>query len=68
MPVDPIVIGTAECRDLDRSSKLEWLETNGLGGFASGTVSGANTRRYHGLLTASLRPPVERYLLLSKLE
>jgi predicted glycogen debranching enzyme len=44
------------------------LETNGLGGFASFTVSGANTRRYHGLLTAATKPPVGRYVLLSKLE
>ena len=37
----------------------DWLVTNGIGGFASGTVGGANTRRYHGLLVASLRPPLE---------
>ncbi|MGB6306841.1 MAG: amylo-alpha-1,6-glucosidase [Steroidobacteraceae bacterium] len=42
--------------------------TNGLGGFACGTVAGANTRRYHGFLAASLRPPVERYLLVAKIE
>lgn len=52
----------------ERISQTEWLETNGLGGFASSTIAGINTRRYHGLLTASLRPPVERYVLLSKLE
>jgi predicted glycogen debranching enzyme len=46
----------------------EWLETNGIGGFASGTVSGAHTRRYHGLLTAALHPPVGRTVLLSKME
>ncbi len=56
------------CTDYARSSKLEWLETNGTGGFAMGTVAGANTRRYHGLLVASLRPPVDRHVLLSKLE
>ena len=33
------------CQDLEQSSRLEWLETNGLGGFASGTVSGIHTRR-----------------------
>src|SRR5205823_4977066 len=55
-------------QDHARSSRLEWLETNGAGGFASGTVAGANTRRYHGLLVASLRPPVERHVLLSRLE
>jgi predicted glycogen debranching enzyme len=42
--------------------------TNGLGGFASGTVAGANTRRYHGFLVASLKPPVGRTLLVSKIE
>jgi len=46
---------------------LEWLVTNGLGGFASGTVAQANTRRYHGLLVAALRPPGCRVLTLSKL-
>ncbi len=46
----------------------EWLETNGLGGFAMSTVSGINTRRYHGLLTAALQPPTKRHLLLSKYE
>ncbi len=53
---------------LENLLQREWLETNGLGGFSCGSVAGANTRRYHGLLTASLHPPVERYLLLSKLE
>jgi len=56
------------CTDYARSSKLEWLQTNGTGAFAMGTVAGANTRRYHGLLVASLDPPVDRYVLLSKLE
>jgi predicted glycogen debranching enzyme len=46
----------------------EWLETNGIGGFSSSTISGLNTRRYHGLLTAATRPPVGRFVLLSKLE
>ncbi|MCC7105401.1 MAG: glycogen debranching enzyme family protein [Chloroflexi bacterium] len=46
----------------------EWLTTNGLGGYASGTVSGANTRRYHGLLIAALRPPDGRTTLLSHVE
>jgi glycogen debranching enzyme len=46
----------------------EWLETNGLGGFASSTMAGLNTRRYHGLLIAATKPPVGRMLLLSKLE
>ena len=56
------------CRDLNTSAKREWLETNGLGGFASSTVSGINTRRYHGLLVAATEPPVGRMVLLSKVE
>src|SRR5260370_15649232 len=56
------------CTDLDRARKLEWLETNGLGGFSSSTIVGLNTRRYHGLLTAATKPPVGRVVLLSKLE
>jgi len=56
------------CTDLQAGLSREWLETNGLGGFACGTIAGANTRRYHGLLTAALHPPGGRMLLLSKLE
>ncbi len=54
------------CRDFDRSSKLEWLETNGTGAFAMGSVAGVNTRRYHALLVASLKPPVERRVLFAR--
>jgi len=50
------------------SSSREWLVTNGLGGFAAGTVSGARTRRYHGLLIASLKPPVDRILTLAQID
>jgi predicted glycogen debranching enzyme len=49
------------------SDRLEWLVTNGVGGYASGTVSGALTRRYHGLLVAAFHPPLGRTLLLAKL-
>ncbi len=56
------------CGNLETASGLEWLETNGLGGFASSTIAGMNTRRYHGLLTAAAKPPARRMLLLSKLE
>jgi predicted glycogen debranching enzyme len=52
---DPVVAG-----------RLEWLVTNGIGGYASGTVAGMLSRRYHGLLIAALRPPVGRTLLVSK--
>jgi predicted glycogen debranching enzyme len=55
-------------RDLEAALRREWLETNGLGGFASSTIVGLNTRRYHGLLVAATKPPVGRLVLLSKLE
>ena len=48
--------------------RREWLVTNGLGGYASGTVAGVNTRRYHGLLVASMNPPVQRMVLLASVE
>ncbi|HTV48288.1 MAG TPA: amylo-alpha-1,6-glucosidase [Phycisphaerae bacterium] len=56
------------CTDLNASMTLEWLCTNGRGGFATGTVAGINTRKYHGYLVAAARPPVERYVLLSRVE
>ena len=54
--------------DLKEGIKKEWIITNGIGGFCSSTVIGANTRRYHGLLVAALNPPASRYLILSKLD
>jgi len=62
-----IQFGSDTISDLDQSLQLEWLETNGLGGFASSTVVGANTRRYHGLLVAATSPPRGRRVLLSRL-
>ncbi len=52
-------------RDFAQSSQLEWLLTNGRGGFAMGTASGANTRRYHGHLVAAIDPPAGRMVLLN---
>jgi predicted glycogen debranching enzyme len=46
----------------------EWLVTNGLGGYAAGTVAGVNTRRYHGLLVAAQRPPVGRTVLVAQVD
>ena len=63
-----ISIDRTICNDLQEAKKREWLETNGLGGFASSTLAGINTRRYHGLLMAATQPPTGRMLLLSKLE
>src|SRR5579863_2017404 len=56
------------CTNPSESFQREWLETNGLGGFSSSTVAGVNTRRYHGLLMAAIKPPTVRVLLLSKLD
>src|SRR6266705_4444700 len=63
-----IEIAQESCRNLETALSREWLETNGIGGFSSSTITGVNTRRYHGLLTAATKPPVGRLVLLSKLE
>jgi predicted glycogen debranching enzyme len=63
-----ILFGQDLCGNLEAASRREWLETNGIGGFASSTLPGINTRRYHGLLVAATKPPVGRLVLLSKLE
>ena len=54
------------CNDVTAGLHREWLVTNGLGGYASGSILGATTRSYHGLLVAALRPPVERFVLVAK--
>ena len=64
----PILLDRVVCRDFERSSRLEWLESNTTGGYAMGTVAGLNTRRYHGLLVSALDPPTMRYVMLSSLE
>lgn len=56
------------CGNHESATAREWLVTNGIGGYASGTVSGVLTRRYHGLLIAALKPPLDRKLLLTKLD
>ncbi len=60
--------GREVCGILDVAEKREWLVTNGIGGYASGTIANMLTRRYHGLLMAALKPPLGRTLLLSKLD
>jgi predicted glycogen debranching enzyme len=62
-----ISFGREICSDLASALRREWLVTNGLGGYASGTLAGINTRRYHGLLVAALDPPVERTVLVGGL-
>ena len=61
-------LGRADCGHFKIAMGKEWLVTNGLGGYASGTISGAHTRRYHGLLVAALRPPLERTVLVAKVD
>jgi len=63
-----IEFGKEICTSYEDATSREWLETNGIGGFASGTISGANTRRYHGLLTAATKPPLGRITMVSKIE
>ena len=63
-----ILFGQDVCGNLEAASRREWLETNGIGGFASSTLPGINSRRYHALLVAATKPPVGRLVLLSKLE
>jgi predicted glycogen debranching enzyme len=63
-----IEFGREICGDLSSAEPREWLVTNGIGGYASGTVAGLLTRRYHGLLVAALQPPLGRTLLLAKLD
>ena len=54
--------------DLEHLLNLEWLETNGIGGYASSSVIGANTRKYHGLLVAPNNPPADKKILVGKVE
>ncbi len=63
-----IRVGRAVCDHFERAVEREWLVTNGMGGYALGTLSGANSRRYHGLLVASLNPPLERIVFVAQLE
>ena len=63
---EPLVsFGRSICGDLDAGLRREWLTTNGIGGFASGTIAGSMTRSYHGLLVAALEPPVARTVLVA---
>jgi predicted glycogen debranching enzyme len=59
---------TTVLQNFDDAARHEWIETNGLGGWASSSIIGAHTRRYHGLLVAAVPPPADRFVLLSKLD
>ncbi len=60
--------GPDSWRDFKRGTEKEWLVANGLGGYAAGTLIGANTRKYHGLLVAAHDPPAGRTLHLAKVD
>ncbi len=61
-------LGRSTCGELAQAMDHEWLVTNGIGGFSSGTICDTNTRRYHGLLIASLAPPLARTLLVAAMD
>ena len=61
-------LGRADFGDFETRFRTEWLATNGLGGYAAGTVIGSHTGRYHGLLVAALRPPLGRTLMVAKID
>ncbi len=63
-----IQFGREICGNLVTAESREWLVTNGIGGYASGTIAGSLTRRYHGLLVAALQPPVGRTQLVSAID
>ena len=60
--------GREFCGNLEVAESREWLVTNGIGGFASGTIAGGMSRRYHGLLIVALRPRVGRTYLVAGLD
>ena len=63
-----IEFGREICGDFAAAEAREWLVTNGIGGFACGTLAGTLTRRYHGLLVAALPPAGQRFLLVAKID
>jgi len=63
-----IHLGSNVLSNFNKAIRMEWIITNGLGGYASSTVLGINTRKYHGLLVAALNPPTDRKVLLTKLD
>ena len=68
MDLPRISLGRNSLFDINEALTKEWLVTNGIGGYASSSVLGINTRKYHGLLVAAFNPPVNRWVLLTKLD
>lgn len=65
---EALIFGPEVLRNLTLAASREWLLTDGLGGYASSTLLGLNTRRYHGLLVVATRPPLGRMVLLAKVD
>src|SRR5690349_104042 len=63
-----LIIDAESLRDAARAASLEWIDTNGLGGWASSSICFANTRRYHGMLVSASRTSAERQVIVSKLD
>ncbi|HJT59335.1 MAG TPA: glycogen debranching enzyme N-terminal domain-containing protein, partial [Ktedonobacteraceae bacterium] len=63
-----LYVGADICRDVQAALNREWFVTNGLGGYAGSSIAGATTRSYHGLLVAALHPPVDRTVLVTKID
>jgi predicted glycogen debranching enzyme len=68
MDMPTIRLGPQVCGDLEVAPTREWLVTDGLGGYAMGTVAGLRTRRYHGILVVATKPPIGRMLGLASLD
>src|SRR5579859_5594193 len=67
-PLPILALDPATLADLDADLEREWLVTNGRGGYALGSICGATTRSYSGLLVAAVRPPVDRAVLVTKVD
>src|SRR5581483_10573662 len=63
-----LTVSSEVLRDFERASALEWIETNGLGGWASASLCFASTRRYHGVLVAASHARAERNVIVAKLD
>jgi predicted glycogen debranching enzyme len=67
-PTPQVQFGREICGNLPAAESREWLATNGIGGFASGTIATGTTRRYHGLLIGALQPPAGRTQLVAAVD
>jgi predicted glycogen debranching enzyme len=68
MKLPSISLNHEKLSHFEDAIKQEWIITNGLGGYASSTVLGINTRKYHGMLVAAIHPPGDRRICIAKLD